>query len=174
MHAHNFAQTRCNGSTCPSGDSECELHNKYAEPCVKAQLGNSNWKQPLENLYLLHGETCILSDFSLITERFCTLSNCYQINLSRAQCSDCLNRMCITLTWKQANSWQPGDTTGREALNTWVQDTGAIDVLDSGHTPCLTHRFLLLRLQSRANTNCSTDLPAPLSWSIRDLMWKHL
>lgn len=68
-HEHNFIRNCWNGLTCPRGDSECELHNKYMELCAKDQLGNSNWKQFFENLYLLHGKSCTYIRFlSLVTE----------------------------------------------------------------------------------------------------------
>lgn len=123
-HAHNFSQTHCNGSTCPRGDSKSELHNKYVEPFVKDQPGNSNWKQPFENLYLLHDKPLSyqipLSNHMKIPHLVRLLSN--PSDQSPMSWLSEKNVYCHVNMKSRLTLGCPGRALGLKIQNTWVQN----------------------------------------------------
>ena len=109
-HAHNFSQTRWNGSTCPRGDFECELHNKYMNRVLRTSWGILTGSSLLRSFICCKWVVYLIGFLPLITGRFHTLSSCYQISLTRAQRPDWKECALPHEHEKQANS-QPRQNT---------------------------------------------------------------
>ena len=146
-HAHNFSQTCCNGSTCPRGDSECELHNKYMNRILRTSWGILTGSSLLRSFICCKWVVYLIGFLPLITGRFHTLSSCYWISLTRAQRPDWKERALSHEHEKHANS-QPRQNTGPgdPECPSPVHTASQTHVI-TGHVSELTPTFLPLILK---------------------------